>query len=96
MEGRESAAGPAAETVVIAGKLMSIGRPSWREEVYQINYGAELDPVVRGPEPGPGGLEAGPGGWPGQGAATTRPNMRTAIRLTAVILLTIAYNVGSK
>merc|ERR1719397_271473 len=38
---------------------------------------------------GGGGVEEG-GGL--HGAATTRPNMRTAIRLTAVILLTIAYN----
>ena len=33
-----------ANEVVIDGKLMSIGSKSWRPEVYQINYGAELGP----------------------------------------------------
>jgi len=33
-----------ANEVVIDGKLMSIGSKSWRPEMYQINYGAELGP----------------------------------------------------
>eukprot|EP00092_Neocalanus_flemingeri_P001746 GFUD01001864.1.p1 GENE.GFUD01001864.1~~GFUD01001864.1.p1 ORF type:complete len:670 (-),score=45.20 GFUD01001864.1:110-2119(-) len=37
-----------ANEVVIDGKLMSIGSKSWRPEVYQINYGADLGPYDPG------------------------------------------------